>query len=101
MNTQESWKKAYIELIQTIRRLGYPEDFAKAVAKNLGSEKTMGRMVSYLQQAKPRSAEEIADEMLAIMSDRENWIKKKEAQQANSRYNEYLNSRDYNETDSE
>lgn len=101
MNTQESWKKAYTELIQTIRKMGYPEEFAKAVAKNLGSEKTMGRMTSYLRQAKPRSAEEIADEMLAIMSDRENWIRKKEARQANSRYNEYLNSRDDMEMDFE
>ena len=91
MSTSESWKTAYRELIETIVRMGYPEEFGKAIAKNLGSEKTMRRMTAYLYSASPRSAEEIADEMLAIMSDRERWIAKKEAEAANARYNEILN----------
>ncbi|MBO5521973.1 MAG: hypothetical protein J5973_09915 [Eubacterium sp.] len=91
MSTSESWKTAYRELIETIVRMGYPEEFGKAIAKNLGSEKTMRRMTAYLHAASPRSAEEIADEMLAIMSDRERWIAKKEAEAANARYNEILN----------
>ena len=45
MNTQEDWKAAYRELVQTIVRMGYPEEFGKAIAKNLGSEKTMNRMI--------------------------------------------------------
>lgn len=91
MSAPESWRNAYRELIKTIVHLGYPEEFGKAIAKNLGSEKTMRRMTSYLHSAKPRSAEEIADEMLAIMSDRERWIAKKEAEAANAKYNELLN----------
>ena len=91
MSAPESWKAAYRELIETIVRMGYPEEFGKAIAKNLGSEKTMRRMTAYLYSAKPRSAEEIADEMLAIMSDRERWIAKKEAEQANAAYNRLLN----------
>ena len=90
MSASESWKEAYRELVGTIVKMGYPEDFGKVIAKNLGSEKTMRRMTAYLHNAKPRSAEEIADEMLAIMSDRERWIKKKEAEQANAKYNELL-----------
>ena len=90
MSAPESWKEAYWELAGTIVKMGYPEDFGKIIAKNLGSEKTMRRMTAYLHNAKPRSAEEIADEMLAIMGDRERWIKKKEAEQANARYNELL-----------
>ena len=90
MDRKEAWKKAYAELIRTLERMGYPEDFAKAVAKNLGSEKTMRRMTAYLQAAKPRSAEEIADEMLAIMSDRDRWVQKKENEYYNSRYNQML-----------
>lgn len=90
MSASESWKEAYWELVGTIVKMGYPEDFGKLIAKNLGSEKTMRRMTAYLRNAKPRSAEEIADEMLAIMGDRERWIKKKEAEQANARYNELL-----------
>lgn len=92
MNTREDWKAAYRELVQTIVRMGYPEEFGKAIAKNLGSEKTMNRMIAYLHSANPRSAEEIADEMLAIMSDRERWIQKKEAEYYNSRYNDLLNN---------
>jgi hypothetical protein len=91
MSARESWKAAYRDLIETIVHMGYPEEFGKAIAKNLGSEKTMRRMTAYLHAAKPRSAEEIADEMLAIMSDRERWIAKKEAEKANARYNEILN----------
>ena len=90
MSAPESWKAAYRELIGTIVRMSYPEEFGKLIARNLGSEKTMRRMTAYLHSAKPRSAEEIADEMLAIMSDRERWIRKKKAEEANARYNELL-----------
>ena len=91
MSAPESWKAAYRELLETIVHMGYPEEFGKLIARNLGSEKTMRRMCAYLHSAKPRSAEEIADEMLAIMSDRDRWIAKKEAEAANARYNDILN----------
>ena len=97
MNTQEAWKAAYRDLIETVVRMGYPEEFGKVIAKNLGSEKTMRRMTAYLKNAKPRSAEEIADEMLAIMSDREQWIAKKEAEEANARYTQLLNENLFDE----
>lgn len=90
MAASESWKAAYSALVAAIMEMGYPEQFGKDIAKNLGSEKMMRRMISYLAQAHPRSAEEIADEMLAIMSDRERWVKKKEAEEANIAYNEML-----------
>jgi len=86
----ESWKNAYRNLIIAITELGYPEEFGKQIAKNLGSEKMMTRMCAYLHSANPRTAEEIADEMLALMSDRERWIQKKEAEEANRAYNEIL-----------
>ena len=76
------------ELIRTIEKMGYPESFGAAVAGSLGTEKTMARMIRYLKNAKPRSAEEIADEMLAILDDRERWIKKKTAEYYNEKYNE-------------
>ena len=71
MSAPESWKAAYRDLIETIVRMGYPEELGKAVAKNLGSEKTMRRMTAYLHSAKPRSAEEIVDAMLGKYGDRE------------------------------
>ncbi len=91
MSASKSWKAAYSDLVRAVASRGYPEDFGRMIAKNLGSEKTMRRMTAYLNSANPRSAEEIADEMLAIMSDRERWLRKKEAEEANARYNEILN----------
>ena len=87
MNQYESVRT---ELIQTITRMGYPESLGEAVAANLRTEKMMSRMIGYLHHAKPRSAEEIVDEMLAIMDDRERWIKKKSAEYYNQKYNELL-----------
>jgi len=87
----ESWKAAYRDLVRAVVSKGYPEEFGVQIARNLGSENTMNRMTAYLYSANPRSAEEIADEMLAIMSDRERWIQKKEAEEANRAYNEWLN----------
>lgn len=88
MNDQT--KQLYRELIETITRMGYPEELGKAVANNLGTEKTISRMLGYLRHARPRSAEEIVDEMLAIRADRERWINKKEEEHANQSYNEML-----------
>ncbi|MEE0955894.1 MAG: hypothetical protein U0L49_08815 [Eubacterium sp.] len=85
-----SWNRIYNELIDQIMKMGYPEEFAKEIAKNLGSEKTMSRMIGYLKSARPKSPEEIVDEMLAIMEDRKRWIEKKEAEKANSSYNRML-----------
>ena len=78
------------ELVETVVRMGYPEEFGHAIVQNLRTEKTMSRMIGYLKHAKPRSAEEIADEMLAIMEDRKRWIQKKEAEYYNCKYNEML-----------
>ena len=82
--------RIYKYLVETIVRMGYPEEFGRAIADNLRTEKTMSRMIGYLNHAKPRSAAEIADEMLAIMDDRQRWISKKSAEYYNSKYNELL-----------
>lgn len=78
------------ELIRKVARMGYPAEFGMVIADSLGTEMTMGRMIGYLNSAHPRSAEEIADEMLAILSEREQWQKKKAAEHYNRKYNELL-----------
>lgn len=50
----------------------------------------MSRMLSYLYNVKPQSAELIVDEMLAICSDIDRWKDKKASEEANIRYNEIL-----------
>ena len=84
------YRKVCRELVDTIAGMGYPEEFGVMIAENLHSEKTISRMLGYLRNAHPRSAEEIADEMLSIMYDRDRWIKKKSAEYYNEKYNELL-----------
>ena len=90
MNDYDSRAEARKDLIRAIARMGYPQEFGMVIADSLGSEKMMRRMISYLHQAKPRSAEEIADEMLAIKSDVDRWVSKKQAEYYNVKYNEML-----------
>jgi len=87
-----SLERATEDLIQTLRKMGYPESFGLLIAANLRTEKMIGRMIGYLKNAKPQSDAEISDEMLAIMDDRDRWTQKKMSEYYNSKYNEYLNS---------
>ena len=47
-------------------------------------------MCAYLYYVKPKKPEFAADEMLAIKCEIETWREKKESEEANARYNEYL-----------
>ena len=85
------WTNTKNRLVSEIRHLGFPEELGNEVARNLGSPKAMERMISYLQYVKPKKAELVVDEMLAICSEIEAWREKKESQQANAKYNEYMN----------
>ena len=80
------------DLVGIIREMGYPEEFGYLIASELGTEKYMLRMINYLRNAAPQSAEEIADEMLAMVEERRRWADKK----ANEYYNERLNNMLYN-----
>ena len=84
------WVRKKDELVNAIKALGLPEELGEQVAKQLGSPKAMDRMMGYLNNVKPRSAELIVDEMLAICSDIEAWREKKSSEEANARYNEIL-----------
>ena len=85
---QKEWKIAADDLVYSVVSLGFPEELGYEIAKNLGSPKAIRRMNVYLRYEKPKSAEVIVDEMLAIKSEIENWRDRKEAQNANARYNE-------------
>jgi hypothetical protein len=77
MNGTEDWKKTRNQLIAEIKKLGFPESLGAEVAVNLGSPKAMERMIAYLHYVKPRSAELIVDEMLAICSDIDRWKRRR------------------------
>ena len=88
---QMQWKRARDKLVAEIRALGFPDELGQEIAKHLGSPRAIGRMVSYLQYVKPKTAELIVDEMLAIRSEIDVWKAKKAAEEANAAYNEILN----------
>ena len=84
------WVRTKDRLVQTMHRLGFREELALAVAKNLGSPKAMERMTAYLRYVKPRKEELVVDEMLAICSEIAAWREKKASEEANAKYNEIL-----------
>ena len=89
-DNRREWSRARDELVAAIRQLGFPEELGAQIAKQLGSPKAMSRMMGYLHNVKPRSAELIVDVMLAICSEIEAWKEKKASEEANARYNEML-----------
>ena len=87
---QQQRKRARDELVEEVRALGFPEELGQEIAKHLGSPKAISRMVSYLRYVRPKTAELIVDEMLAIRSEIDIWREKKAAEEANAAYNEIL-----------
>ena len=89
---QRIWAQARDRLAKAVVSLGYPEEFAGLLAKQLGSPKAIDRMTSYLYQARPGSVEMIVDEMLAIRAEIEAWRERKESLDAQEDYSRWLNS---------
>ena len=71
-----------IQLYNIMLRLGYPEEFADIVTKNLNTDFTATRMMGYLYRYSNPRLEDVADEMLAILSDRNQIMEKKESEHA-------------------
>lgn len=88
--SNEEWARTRNSLVETIKQLGFPGELGAEIAKNLGSIRAMNRMISYLNYEKPRSAEIIVDEMLAICGEIDAWRNKKDSERANAKYNEML-----------
>jgi hypothetical protein len=69
---------------------GYPVEFCEVITQNLNTDFTAGRMIGYLSHYQTLPMEEIVDEMLAILTDRNRIIQKKELERNNAKWNEYL-----------
>ena len=69
-------------------RRGYPEPFCDEVTKNLNTDFTAKRMLGYLRHYEKLPMEEIADEMLAILSDRNRIMAKKDMEATNASWNQ-------------
>ena len=90
MSAKIEWAQTRDELCAAVEALGFPAELGDACAKHLGSPKAMRRMIAYLQYEKPKKAEIVVDEMLAIRSEIDLWKEKKAAEEANRKYNEML-----------
>ena len=92
-SNRRTWLRARNNLADALVSLGYPEEFAGLLAKQLGNPKAIDRMTSWLYLARPRNIEMIVDETLAISAEIETWRKKKESREAQAGYSAWLNSK--------
>lgn len=83
-----------IELYHMMLDRGYPEPFCDQITQNLNTDWTAKRMMGYLSHYKKLPMEDVADEMLAILADRNRIMQKHEMENINARWNEYLNQTD-------
>ena len=76
------------QLYELMVRKGYPENFAALIASEMHTEFTAGRMLGYIARSEKLPLEEVADEMLAILSDRDRITQKHILEHAQSKINE-------------
>lgn len=77
------------ELYRVLLDRGYPKEFCAEIAyKNMNTDYTATRMLGYLYRVSNPRIEDLVDEMLAILSDRDAIIQKKEMEHAQAVINE-------------
>ena len=77
------------ELYQLLLSKGYPKEFcAEIVYKHMNTDYTATRMLGYLYRVTDPRIEDLVDEMLAILSDRQQIMQKKEMEQAQAVMND-------------
>ena len=69
-------------------RRGYPQTLCELVSRNLNTDFTASRMIGYLSHYSDLPELEIVDEMLAILSDRNAIMQKKEMEQSQAKLND-------------
>ena len=78
-------------LTEAVVTCGHPAELGELVAASLGTEKTLERRLQYVKRTRPRSAEELVDEMLAIKAEFEGYRQKKISQYYNGKLNRLMN----------
>ena len=77
------------ELYKVLLDRGYPKEFCAEIAyKNMNTDYTATRMLGYLYRVTNPRIEDLVDEMLGILSDRDAIIQKKEMEHAQAVINE-------------
>ncbi len=81
------------ELYRLLVERGYPEELCAEIAyKHMNTDYTATRMLGYLYRISNPRTEDLIDEMLAILSDREEIIRKKEVEHAQAVINDIYNN---------
>lgn len=77
------------ELYHLLIEKGYPQELCGEIAyKYMNTDYTATRMLGYLYRITDPRIEDMIDEMLTILSDREQIMRKKESEQAWEKMNE-------------
>ena len=77
------------ELYRLLLSKGYPEELCREIAyKHMNTDYTATRMMGYLYRVSDPRIEDLVDEMMAILSDREEIIRKKEMERAQAVMND-------------
>lgn len=77
------------ELFRALQSKGYPNDFCRELAyKQLNTDYTATRMLGYLYRISEPRIEDVVDEMLAILSDRDRLVEKHQVEDAQAKLNE-------------
>ena len=76
-----------MQLYNLMMERGYPENLCDLVTRNLNTDYTATRMLGYLYRISDPRPEDVVDEMLAILSDRNSIIQKKELEHAQTTIN--------------
>ncbi len=79
-----------MQLYKLMLERGYPEEFCDIITKNLNTDFTAQRMIGYLYHYDHPPVDVIADEMISILSDRNQIMEKKELEEVNARWNDFL-----------
>ena len=79
-----------MELYEMMLDRGYPEEFCDLISKNLNTDFTAGRMMGNLSHYQELPLEEIVDEMLSILADRNRIMQKKQLESNNAEWNRFL-----------
>ena len=76
-------------LYEALLQKGFPEDYCALMVKRyLRTDYTRTRMLGYLYRYEDPSIEDVTDEMLAILSDRNAIMQKKQMEEAQAQINE-------------
>ena len=81
------------ELYRLLLERGYPKEFCAEIAyKNMNTDYTATRMIGYLYRVTNPRLGDLVDEMLAILSDRDEIMRKKEMEHAQAVINDIYNN---------